>query len=184
MAIDLEPLVKRLLVYTTRQIRRYTWRSQSAGFDPPDVSACDFVHEAFRRYLSGTRRLPKGKSELEFFAGTIHSLISHHFARRENQAIHLSIAHGEEALPGTINAAEIPDVTRASAEDELQAQELLRALQREFAGEHVLLRYIELRASEQFETAEEYAQALREPSRDSIYTMNRRLERWLRRQRR
>jgi len=172
--VDLVDLTKRLFLYADRLLRRHRiWRANASGCPPGGVSANDLVQTAFAKYPSRLR----GDDVTPFMllAGIIRGEVSQLVDRSENKHSHLRI--GEAEAPGVISGEALPD-TQSNVEDELIAQDLLRRIRAHFSGDGKLLQYVKLRLTEQYETAHEFARALR-VSCDEIYNMNRRLQRFL-----
>lgn len=172
--VDFVDLTKRLFLYADRLLGRHRiWRDNASGCPPGGVSASDLVQIAFSKYP--LRRRDDDVTPFMLLAGIIRGEVAHLVDRSENKHGHLRI--GEADAPGVISGEVLPD-TQSGVEDELIARDLLRRIDTHFRGDRKLLQYVRLRITEQYETAREFARALR-ISCDEIYNMNRRLQRFL-----
>ena len=107
---------------------------------PPDVSWEDLLQEALTRVLTGARRIPKSVAPVAFIAGVMRSLRSEHWRRfsasrrrGDSPSDYRAYRTREEALR---DAA--PDPERS-----LIAVEELKAIERLFADDPVVLRIID-----------------------------------------
>jgi DNA-directed RNA polymerase specialized sigma24 family protein len=168
-------LTKRLLGFADALLRRQKWRGTlTVAPGSPDAEA--LVVDAFSKCASGERPY-RGKVPLFIhLTGIIRSEISHLQRKRENKQPHLAITNS--AARGAILGATIPDTDAATAEDILIAADWLTLLRTAFANDSNMLRYIDLRQTEMFASASEYARELG-LSVLEVFNMNRRLKRFL-----
>jgi hypothetical protein len=158
-SVDWEDLIKRLLLYASRQLQRGSdFRSRAA------LDASDYVLSAIEALLSGKRRFDGDKATLfSFLCGVISSLISHDIALTQAVREAHADAHADNiAAPGDI-----------------ESDYMSREIAEKFIGsinDPQLREYAALRLDERYSTTSEYASALGVPE-GAIYAMNRRLRR-------
>lgn len=167
---DLDDLLTRLVGYAHRLLRRYAWHG-SAGEPPPGQLAEDFVQTAFERLFSGERTYHSDVDLYLLLAGIVRSVISHVAEKEENRIMHSSTEGHTETLT---------DWKAVTKEMELVAATVTADLLKAFPNDEKMRAYVALRLTENFETADEYAQALG-ITRAEIFNMNRRLARFRKR---
>ena len=112
---------------------------------PPDVSWEDLLQEALTRVLTGARRVPEGVAPVAFIAGVMRSLRSEHW-KRFGTARRRRDAPGDSGGYVTLEAARRAAALRESAPDperSLMAAEELRAIERLFADDPLVLKIID-----------------------------------------
>lgn len=177
---DLEDLTKRLLLYAHYLLRRHSsWRGNQGGAPPGALSPEDLVQGAFARYDRRTR--PEGVSPLMLLKGIMRGDVGHLVVQRENKHDHVFFSSSEG--PGVIDPEVLPDHNQQTPEEQLiaseKANEVLSGLRRHFSGDEELLAYVDLRATEAFESSHDLSEALG-VSREDIFNFNRRLARFRR----
>lgn len=167
---DLDELVTKLLGLARRKMCR-RWK----GLPPSGETPEDIVQKAFHQALSGVRRFPAEDVGLyAFFVMVVRSLISHLAEKEENRYVHTPIEESANLLR---------DGQSMAREAELAARaDVARAL-RDFAADKPMTDYLRLLIEGECGNAAECARALDVPVA-AIHTMNRRLARYRKRQRR
>lgn len=103
---------------------------------PPDVGWEDLLQEALTRVLTGARRIPQAVAPVAFIAGVMRSLRSEHWRR-------FGAAHRRQDAPSEYRAYRTPELalrdTAPGPERSLMAAEELRAIERLFAEDPVVL---------------------------------------------
>lgn len=98
---DWDELLPKLIGYARLRMKGLTWRGSYNGEVPGGWEAEDFVREAVRKALDGTRNWPEKQTLLDFLKGIISSEVSQRVEAYEN-------VHGRRA---TTNAAEVDSAT-------------------------------------------------------------------------
>jgi DNA-directed RNA polymerase specialized sigma24 family protein len=173
--LDIE---KRALVYASLALARRTRRRLFGGASP-GMTPEDLLQTAFAKLLSGDRKRPDGVSLIAFLIEVIKSEMSHQTEKSANRPEHTAIA--QETTATTIAASAIPD--RASADDGVLATDLLQRIGKRFSAEPLVLAYASLLADGQCQSAAECAATLN-VTECRIYQIRRRLQRFLKRERR
>lgn len=131
------------LVNETDLLRLKTIARLHARGLPADLSWEDLLQEAITRVLTGARRIPKAVSFVAFVAGVMRSLRSEHWrrvgagGRRDRRAQASSEFHSYPSRDAALADA-VPDPERS-----LIALEELKAIERLFAGDPVVLTILE-----------------------------------------
>ena len=109
------------------------------SWTPPDVAWDDLLQEALTRIISGARRQPEGVPIVAFVAGIMRSLKAEHWRR-----VKRSGGHEMLRLDRAGNASREVDLRDPAPgpERSLSAQQELAAIERLFAGDHVVLKII------------------------------------------
>jgi len=106
---------------------------------PPDVAWDDLLQEALTRIILGARQQPEGVTTVAFVAGIMRSLRAEHWRRVSRRS------GGSEAAwldrIGRSREIDLPDPA-PGAERSLSAQQQLRAIERLFADDPVVLKII------------------------------------------
>ena len=173
--LDIE---KRALVYATLAQSRWTWRRFFGGASPA-MTPEDLVQTAFAKLLSGDRKRPDGVPLIAFLIEVIKSEMSHQAEKSANRPEHKAIA--EETTATTIAASAIPD--RGRTDDNVLEADLLQRIAERFSAEPLVIAYATLLAEGQCQSAAECAVKLNVTER-KIYQIRRRLQRFLKRERR
>lgn len=148
-----DEVTRRLAAYTAHRLARHGHAAR--GMDEP----LDFVHEAVRLVLEGSRHVPAGADDSMKFrvlASTIDSLIIHARERLERKGLHLSLA-----APGDLHHGDIGEDRLAAAdafEDETIARQALDRFVESLDPQ--LGRYVRDRVEHDDLTAEEHARRL------------------------
>lgn len=107
---------------------------------PPDVGWEDLLQEALTRVLTGARRIPQAVAPVAFIAGVMRSLRSEHWRR-------FGAAHRRQDAPSEYRAYRTRELalrdTAPGPERSLMAAEELRAIERLFADDPVVLAILE-----------------------------------------
>ena len=103
---------------------------------PPDIGWEDLLQEALTRVLTGARRIPQAVAPVAFIAGVMRSLRSEHWRR-------FGAAHRRQDAPSEYRAYRTHELalrdTAPGPERSLMAAEELRAIERLFAEDPVVL---------------------------------------------
>jgi hypothetical protein len=178
---DLEDLTKRLLLDAYLLLRRHSsWRGNAGSAPPGALSPDDLVQSAFEKYDRRTR--PEGVTPYMLLKGIMRGDVGHLAAKKENSHDHVFFSSSDDG-PGVIDPEALPDHNQQTPEEQLIAREnadqVLISLRRRFSGDEDLLAYVDLRATELFESSYELSEALG-VSREDIFNFQRRLTRFRR----
>jgi len=169
-AIDCEDLTERLLAYGLKRASRY----RCAAYVRQKVE--DYVQEAVKRMLDGTRHFELSEEGLfGFLCGVIDSLMSHDAERTRRRGAHLSLV---PAFASDDETDGIREDWLASPED-LESDVILRNRLRTFVAsleDRQLETYTLMRACDACTTTEEYAMAMGMTVED-VRNMDRRVRR-------
>jgi hypothetical protein len=154
LAIDWEDLTERLLAYGLKRASRY----HGTAYVRQKVK--DYVQEAVKRMLDGTRHFESSEEALfGFLCGVIDSLMSHDAETMRRRGAHLSLVPS----PASDDATDGIYEDRLASPEDLESDIILRNRLRAFISsldDRELETYIVMRACDACTTTEEYAAAM------------------------